>query len=216
MKKVLLTGASGGLGLALASSLLEEGYFVYLQFCQNKEKLLPLVEKYKGKCALIEADFTCDESVQNFLLEVKKKDINILINNAAIEHLSPLEEKTKETFLKVLEVNTLVPFLLLKELISDVDEVVNISSDNAIDKYDMVSLEYDVSKVSLNMLGHEFAREYPDKKINTLCFGWLDTPMNDFPDDIKEKLSFVSLDKATQKVLEYINTDKTDEIEVVR
>lgn len=216
MKKVLLTGASGGLGLSLASSLLKEGYFVYLQFCQNKEKLLPLVEKYKGKCALIEADFTSDESVRNFLLEVKKKDINILINNAAIEHLSPLEEKTKETFLKVLEVNTLVPFLLLKELISDVDEVVNISSDNAIDKYDMVSLEYDVSKVSLNMLGHEFAREYPDKKINTLCFGWLDTPMNDFPDDIKEKLSFVSLDKAIQKVLEYINTDKTDEIEVVR
>ena len=40
--------------------------------------------------------------------------------------------------------------------------------------------------------------------------------MNDFPDDIKEKLSFVSLDKATQKVLEYINTDKTNEIEVVR
>ena len=118
--------------------------------------------------------------------------------------------------MKILKVNLVAPFTLMKELIDTVDVVVNISSDNAIDKYDMVTLEYDISKNGLNFLGKEFTREKQNKKINTLCFGWLDTSMNDFPEDIKEKLSFVSLSKATAKVLEYMTTNETGKIEVIR
>ena len=44
--------------------------------------------------------------------------------------------------------------------------------------------------------------------INALLFGWLDTPMNDFPSDIKKQLDFISLDKATDKIIEYMYTKK--------
>lgn len=216
MKKVLLTGASGGLGLYLAKALLKNDYFVYLHYCTNATSLLSLKKEYPNQCEIVKADFQDFKEVTSFCEFMKKKKVDILINNAAIEHLSPLNEKDYDTLMRVLKVNLVAPFTLMKELIDTVDVVVNISSDNAIDKYDMVTLEYDISKNSLNFLGKEFTREYPDKKINTLCFGWLDTSMNDFPEDIKEKLSFVSLSKATAKVLEYMTTNETGKIEVIR
>ena len=216
MKKVLLTGASGGLGLYLAEVLLKNDYFVYLHYCTNASSLLDLKKEYPNQCELVKADFQDFKEVTSFCEFMKKKKVDILINNAAIEHLSPLNEKDYDTLMRVLKVNLVAPFTLMKELIDTVDVVVNISSDNAIDKYDMVTLEYDISKNGLNFLGKEFTREYPDKKINTLCFGWLDTPMNDFPEGIKEKLSFVSLSKATAKVLEYMTTNETGKIEVIR
>uniref|UniRef100_UPI003FF0607A SDR family oxidoreductase n=1 Tax=Candidatus Ventrenecus sp. TaxID=3085654 RepID=UPI003FF0607A len=216
MKKVLLTGASGGLGLYLAKALLKNDYFVYLHYCTNATFLLSLKKEYPNQCEIVKADFQDFKEVTSFCEFMKKKKVDILINNAAIEHLSPLNEKDYDTLMKILKVNLVAPFTLMKELIDTVDVVVNISSDNAIDKYDMVTLEYDISKNSLNFLGKEFTREYPDKKINTLCFGWLDTSMNDFPEDIKEKLSFVSLSKATAKVLEYMTTNETGKIEVIR
>lgn len=216
MKKVLLTGASGGLGLYLAKTLLKNDYFVYLHYCTNATSLLNLKKEYPNQCEIVKADFQDFKEVTSFCEFMKKKKVDILINNAAIEHLSPLNEKDYDTLMKILKVNLVAPFTLMKELIDTVDVVVNISSDNAIDKYDMVTLEYDISKNGLNFLGKEFTREYPDKKINTLCFGWLDTSMNDFPEDIKEKLSFVSLSKATAKVLEYMTTNETGKIEVIR
>lgn len=216
MKKVLLTGASGGLGLYLAKALLKNDYFVYLHYCTNATSLLSLKKEYPNQCEIVKADFQDFKEVTSFCEFMKKKKVDILINNAAIEHLSPLNEKDYDTLMRVLEVNLVAPFTLMKELIDTVDVVVNISSDNAIDKYDMVTLEYDISKNGLNFLGKEFTREYPYKKINTLCFGWLDTSMNDFPEDIKEKLSFVSLSKATAKVLEYMTTNETGKIEVIR
>ena len=216
MKKVLLTGASGGLGLYLAKALLKNDYFVYLHYCTNATSLLSLKKEYPNQCEIVKADFQDFKEVTSFCEFMKKKKVDILINNAAIEHLSPLNEKDYDTLMRVLKVNLVAPFTLMKELIDTVDVVVNISSDNAIDKYDMVTLEYDISKNGLNLLGKEFTREYPYKKINTLCFGWLDTSMNDFPEDIKEKLSFVSLSKATAKVLEYMTTNETGKIEVIR
>lgn len=216
MKKVLLTGASGGLGLYLAKTLLKNDYFVYLHYCTNATSLLSLKKEYPNQCEIVKADFQDFKEVTSFCEFMKKKKVDILINNAAIEHLSPLNEKDYDTLMKILKVNLVAPFTLMKELIDTVDVVVNISSDNAIDKYDMVTLEYDISKNGLNFLGKEFTREYPYKKINTLCFGWLDTSMNDFPEDIKEKLSFVSLSKATAKVLEYMTTNETGKIEVIR
>ena len=216
MKKVLLTGASGGLGLYLAEALLKNDYFVYLHYCTNATSLLSLKKEYPNQCEIVKANFQDFKEVTSFCEFMKKKKVDILINNAAIEHLSPLNEKDYDTLMRVLKVNLVAPFTLMKELIDTVDVVVNISSDNAIDKYDMVTLEYDISKNGLNFLGKEFTREYPDKKINTLCFGWLDTPMNDFPEGIKEKLSFVSLSKATAKVLEYMTTNETGKIEVIR
>lgn len=222
MKTVLLTGASGGLGLCLAKKLLEEKYFVVLHYYKNSSEVMRLHQEYPDQSICIQADLRNEEEIykiQNFL-----KDHNILldvlINNAAIDHVSDVNKKNFSTFLNVFSLNTLAPFLLMKLFGKEINEsggaIVNISSDNTLDKYDPRTMEYDVSKSGLNILAKEFSLEYPNAHINTLLFGWLDTPMNEIPEDIKKFISFVPLDRAVAEVLKMINSKETGKVEVVQ
>jgi NAD(P)-dependent dehydrogenase (short-subunit alcohol dehydrogenase family) len=93
--------------------------------------------------------------------------------------------------------------------------IVNISSDNAIDSYDEISSEYDCSKVSLNLITKMYAEKYKNLKINAICFGWLDTKMNNFDKDIKELIDFVPMSKAVEEVINLTDTNKSGTIKVV-
>ncbi len=221
-KTVLLTGASGGLGLALAKELLQKGYFVVLHSYHHKEKLQPLKEKYPHNTYLIEANFKKEEDIKEMKKTLQKEQIVIthLINNAAIDHVSALEEKTEDTFLEVLKINLIAPFLLIKEFGEEIDKnegsIVNIASDNIIDTYDIVTLEYDISKAGLHQLTKTFANYYQKAKINTICFGWLDTPMNDFPENIKKEIPFVPLNKAVKETIKLLETEENGILKVVK
>lgn len=219
MKTILLTGASGGLGIKLATQLLYDGNFVILVYNKNESNVNDLHELYKETSLVYQCDLTSEESITNLYNQIKEKNISIdcLVNNAAIDHKSNIEEKNQETFRKVLDINTIAPFLLIKLFGKDIETnegtIVNISSDNAIDMYDEETLEYDVSKAGLNLITKIFSNKYI---INSICFGWLDTEMNDIPDDIKPMIDFVPFDKAIEEIIKLINTKKSGECVIVR
>ncbi len=222
MKKILLTGASGGLGLSLSKELLKRGYFVILHYFTNEREVTKIHHQYPHQTLLIQADIRKEKNILQIKqkLQENKIEIDILINNAAIEHVSEIEEKKEETFINVFKVNTLAPFYFIKHFGKEIDNkkghILNISSDNAIDKYDIITLEYDISKSGLNIMTKAFAKEFKNAKVNALAFGWLDTQMNNFPEDIKKMLKFVSLETAIQKILDFIETKETGKIEIVR
>ena len=219
MKTILLTGASGGLGIKLATQLLYDGNFVILVYNKNESNVNDLHELYKETSLVYQCDLTSEESITNLYNQIKEKNISIdcLVNNAAIDHKSNIEEKNQETFRKVLDINTIAPFLLIKLFGKDIEtnegSIVNISSDNAIDMYDEETLEYDVSKAGLNLITKIFSNKYI---INSICFGWLDTEMNDIPDDIKPMIDFVPFDKAIEEIIKLINTKKSGDCVIVR
>ncbi len=219
MKTILLTGASGGLGIKLATQLLYDGNFVILVYNSNESKVNNLHELYKETSLVYQCDLTNEESITNLYNQIKEKNISIdcLINNAAIDHKSSIEDKNQETFRKVLDINTIAPFLLIKLFGKDIEKnegsIVNISSDNAIDMYDEETLEYDVSKSGLNMITKIFSNKYT---INSICFGWLDTEMNDIPEDVKPMIEFVPFDKAIEEIKKLIDTKKSGECIIVR
>lgn len=221
MKTVLVSGASGGLGYAICKRLLEEGYYVVMHYCKNNNNLLTLHEQYKESSFIIQADFMKEEDIYRLKECLDKENIclDILINNAGLDHVSELEEKNYYSFNSVFTVNVYAPFLLMKIFGKDIcarkGHILNISSDNTIDKMDVVTMEYDASKAALNMLTKDFSIAYKDAFVNSILFGWLDTPMNDIPKDIKPLLSFVSIEKAVNIVLKWILTDKTGAFEVV-
>ena len=214
MKYVLLTGASGGLGLNLSKYLLDKGYFIVMLYHTNKDNVEILHNEYPN--SMIYQVNLCNDNeidqLNNYLKDNNIK-IDILINNAAIDHNSDIENKNKETFMNIFELNTYVPFKLMETFKEAT--VVNISSDNTIDKYDEVSLEYDVSKAGLNMLSKIFRKKYPTRIINTIAFGWLDTSMNDITDDIKQYIEFVPFDKACESI-EKLFDKQEDDIVIVR
>ena len=57
--------------------------------------------------------------------------------------------------------------------------IINVSSTNSIDSFYPYSIDYDASKAGVNILTHDFAKEYaPYVKVNTIAPGWINTEMN--------------------------------------
>lgn len=222
MKVVLVTGASGGLGYPLCETLLEKGYFVILHGFTHMEKLEDLHQRYLNSSLCIEANLKDEEEVLKIKEFLKEKGLSLtgLINNAAIDHVSDVELKNAESFIEVFRLNTIAPFLLMKIFGKEIEMnkgfILNISSDNTIDQFDPRTMEYDVSKAGLNLLTQEFALLYPNACVNAILFGWLDTPMNDIPDDVKKWLVFVPLEKAVDSIIKCIEEKETGKLEVIR
>lgn len=182
MKNVLITGGASGLGKELVKKFKENGYNVYFTY-------------YNTKPDVLDNSFYCDlsneDDINNLLKEIK--DIDILINNASVEFNNDLYLKNKKDFLYTLEVNLLGPFLLSRELGKRMYEkkkgkIINISSNNSINKYDSSTIEYDTSKAGLNILTKTFAKEFaPYVSVNAVAPGWILTDkvkkLNNFLDN---------------------------------
>lgn len=181
MKNVLLTGSTGTLGEKIIEILKENNYNVIGTYNSNENKALEIKNKYQIE--LIKCNLQNEKDINNLVDKVitKHKKIDILINNAAFYQDEPLNEKTKETFLKVLDINLVSPFLLSKKigkymLENKNGKIINIVSTNGIDTYYPESIDYDASKAGLINLTKNLALYYaPYIKVNAIAPGWIET-----------------------------------------
>lgn len=195
-KTALITGASGGLGLALAN-IMSNDYNLVLTYNTNEKTLKDLEQKLKDvtKIKIIKCDLTNEEDIKNLVEESINEfsKIDVLINNAAMCYDEPVELKTKETFMKVLDINLVAPFLLSKYVAQHMLEqkqgkIINISSTNGIDTNYPESIDYDASKAGLISLTRNLAKHYaPYIIVNAIAPGWIETPMNKDMDENYKK-----------------------------
>ena len=195
-KTALITGASGGLGLALAN-IMSNDYNLVLTYNTNEKTLKYLEQKLKNvtKIKIIKCDLTNEEDIKNLVEESINEfsKIDVLINNAATCYDEPVELKTKETFMKVLDINLVAPFLLSKYVAQHMLEqkqgkIINISSTNGIDTNYPESIDYDASKAGLISLTKNLAKHYaPYITVNAIAPGWIETPMNKDMDENYKK-----------------------------
>jgi 3-oxoacyl-[acyl-carrier protein] reductase len=225
MNIVLITGGASGLGKKLCIAFRDNNYKVL--FTYNKTIPDSELEGCFGyKCNLFN-----EEEIKNTLRKIydEHKDIDVLINNAAIENNKEFSEKTKTDFLKTLEINLVAPFLLSKEIGSRMymkgyGKIINISSNNSIDKYDPVTVDYDASKAGLNILTMCLAKEFaPFVKVNAIAPGWIltdkmkrldDSLDNKFVEEESKNIllnRFASCEDISNLVL-FLASDKADYI----
>ena len=231
-KCVLIKGASIGLGSEIARVFAYNNYNVIITYLNHKEEALKLKKELEKKHNIDVLAVKCDISKEKDIINLKNKVINkfnkidVLVNNASISIDTLFEDKTKENFMKILEVNLVGTFLVSRcfgDLMFEYKSgnIINISSTNAIDTYYEYSLDYDASKAGVINLSHNLANHYaPYIRVNTICPGWINTPMNKNmdksfkkneeekillkrfaePNEIVELVYFISSDKAS-----YIN-----------
>ena len=198
-KTVLVTGSSIGLGAALIKEFAKNNFNVVINYVNHKDEALKLEEEikntYKVDTLCIKCDITKENEIKEMFNQVidKFKRVDILINNAGIAIDTTFEDKTKENFMRILEVNLVGTFLVSRIFADHMygqkeGQIINISSNNGIDQYYEYSLDYDSSKAGVINLTHNLANHYsPYVRVNAICPGWINTTMNEHMDEDYKK-----------------------------
>ena len=110
MRKIVLTGASGGLGLVIAENLLNEGYFIHLIGNKNTSKLQVLHSKFSSTSKVYSVDFSKTSDFTELVNEIGQ--IDGLINCLGVSSAGMSWKITPEEWNRVMHLNLTVPFQL--------------------------------------------------------------------------------------------------------
>ncbi|MGX7679352.1 SDR family NAD(P)-dependent oxidoreductase [Jatrophihabitans sp. DSM 45814] len=192
MAVALITGASSGLGKALAYALTRRHYTLILD-ARRSQPLLDLASELSliTDATAIAGD-VCDRGHRAALQQAVQSQggLDLLINNASMLGPSPLPDLANlplESLSEILAVNLIAPLGLIQELLPDLSEsavVVNVSSDASIANYPGWG-GYGASKAALDHLTATLAVEMPGRRWYAIDPGDMRTPMHQaaFPDE---------------------------------
>lgn len=124
-KVVLITGCSSGIGLRIAVTLARDEKKRYhviatMRDLRKKDKLVEAAgDAYEKTLTLLPLDVCSDESVKSCINSIKDRHIDILINNAGVGLLGPVESISIEDMKKVFETNFFGVVRMIKEVMPD-------------------------------------------------------------------------------------------------
>lgn len=185
-KYALVTGASRGIGAAIAESLAKEGYHLYITCRHSEEKLTELSGHLKNTyhicCVPIIADVGNPAAVDKLFSQIDNLDV--LVNNAGISYVGLLHEMNIDEWSNVIQTNLnsmfytsrlAIPIMLRKKRGS----IINISSVWGNVGASM-EVAYSASKGGVNSFTKALAKELAPShiQVNAIACGIIDTDMN--------------------------------------
>src|SRR5947209_5561604 len=136
-KVAIVTGASKGIGAAIAEQLAAEGAAVVVNYASSRagaDAVVKRITQKEGKAVAVQADVSKPEDIRRLFAETKKAfgKLDVLVNNAGIYEFLPLEAITPEHFHKQYNLNVLGLLLTTQEAVKHFGasggSIVNISS----------------------------------------------------------------------------------------
>ena len=184
-KKVLITGATGGIGNSLVEKFYNLGSEIVASGT-NEEKLEKLQNKFSNIHCV---KFKLDEhnKIESFVDEIDKKleGIDVLINNAGITLDNLSIRLSEENWKKVLDINLTSTFLMCKNVIKKMlkkkyGKIINITSIVG-HTGNIGQANYSASKAGIVAFSKSLALEYAKKNININCVspGFIKTEMTE-------------------------------------
>jgi len=178
-KKAIVTGASRGIGRAIALKFAEHGAFVGINYFKSREKAEEVKNKVGGM--LLEADVSDEDEVEKMVNDFLDNTggIDILVNNAGIYHRSSFIEMKSEQWDRIMNVNLKGCYNVCKHSIphmSDGGKIIFISSQLAL-KGSSHGADYAASKAGILGLMRSLALELAPRRINVnaVAPGTIDT-----------------------------------------
>jgi 3-oxoacyl-[acyl-carrier protein] reductase len=192
-KVALITGASRGIGRAIALRLAQDGALVAVHYAKNHgaaEEVVREIQFRGGAAFAVGADFVSPHGVLDLFaaLDAALKErtgetyLDILVNNAGIGQLSTIEELTAESLDEVLNINLKAPLFVIQKALPrlrDDGRIINISSLVTKTAYPNL-LGYSISKGAINTLTSALAKQLGARNItvNAILPGLVETDMN--------------------------------------
>jgi 3-oxoacyl-[acyl-carrier protein] reductase len=181
----VVTGASKGIGAAIAEHLAAAGAAVVVNYASSKagaEAVVNRIRKADGKAAAVQADVSKPDDVRRLFAETRKAfgKLDILVNNAGVYEFAPLEAISSDHFHKHFNLNVLGLLLTTQEAVKHFGPVggsiINMSSFAATSAPPSTSV-YSGTKAAVNAITRSLAQELGPRKIrvNAISPGVVET-----------------------------------------
>lgn len=172
-KVAVVTGASKGIGAAIAKQIAADGAAVVVNYASDKtgaERVVSEITGSGGKAVAVQANLAKEPDVRKLFADAVKAfgKLDILVNNAGIYEFSPLEAVTAEHFHKQFDLNVLGLIFATQEAVkafgSAGGSIVNISSVVATAAPPNAAV-YSATKAAVDAVTRSLAKELGPKKI---------------------------------------------------
>ena len=183
-KVAVVTGASKGIGAAIAKALAHEGASVVVNYASSKDGADKVVEEINsngGKAVAVGGDVT-RQADANSIIDTAIKNygkLDIVVNNSGVYEFAPVEEITEDQFHRMFNVNVLGLLLITQAAIKHLGEgssIINIGS-GVTRVTPANSAVYTGTKGAVDAITGVFSREFGAKKIrvNSINPGMVET-----------------------------------------
>ncbi|MEF8730709.1 MAG: SDR family oxidoreductase [Candidatus Accumulibacter meliphilus] len=196
-QKALVTGASSGIGRAVAVYLAKEGADVVVNYVAGEEQAAAVVDEIAasgGRAMAIRADVSSEEQVRAMFRQMIDAygTIDILVNNAGLQQDAPFDEMTLSQWNKVIGVNLTGQFLCAREAVREfkrrgvvpevscaAGKIISMSSVHEVIPW-AGHVNYAASKGGVMLMTKSLAQEVAAYRIrvNSICPGAVRTPIN--------------------------------------